>query len=224
MLSKRSNIFYLEHVRVLQKDNRICYLTDRGEDLEYFFNIPERNTMLVLLGRGTSITDAAMRRMAESNVLVGFCGSGGSPLHMITEPVFMTPQSEYRPSEYMQQWVKKWFDESARLKMGKALLRERIEWTRSAWMKNGALSSRHVSIPDPLALRFNERIEASEDATNLLLSEAEWAKALYKLLAQAFRISFTREEGERKLLSPAERVNSFLDHGNYIAYGLSMPI
>lgn len=221
MLSKRANIFYIEHVRVLQKDNRICYLTDRGEDLEYFFNIPERNTMLVLLGRGTSITDAAMRRMAESNVLVGFCGSGGSPLHMITEPVFMTPQSEYRPSEYMQQWVKKWFDEPVRLKMAKQLLRERIEWTRLAWTKNGVLSSRHVAIPDPLAQRFSERIEVAEDTTNLLLAEAEWAKALYKLLAQAFRISFTREEGERKLLSPAERVNSFLDHGNYIAYGMA---
>ena len=221
MLSKRANIFYLEHVRVLQKDNRICYLTDRGEDLEYFFNIPERNTMLVLLGRGTSITDAAMRRMAESNVLVGFCGSGGSPLHMITEPVFMTPQSEYRPSEYMQHWVKKWFDEPVRLRMAKDLLFERILWTQSAWLKNPSLVERHVSIPDPLADRFRGRIEAAEDSQNLLLAEAEWAKTLYRLLAQGFRISFIRDEGQRRLSSPPERVNSFLDHGNYIAYGLA---
>ena len=32
LLSKRANIFYLEHARVLQKDERIVWLTDSGED------------------------------------------------------------------------------------------------------------------------------------------------------------------------------------------------
>ena len=102
LLSKRANIFYLEHARVLQKDERIVWLTETGDDIEQYFNLPERNTALLLLGKGTSITDAAMRRLAESNVLVGFCGSGGTPLLATTEPVFLTPQSEYRPTEYMQ--------------------------------------------------------------------------------------------------------------------------
>ena len=80
MLSKRANVFYLEHVRVMQMDNRIVYATQDGGEIESFFNLPERNTAFVLLGKGSSITDAAMRRMAEANVMVGFCGSGGSPL------------------------------------------------------------------------------------------------------------------------------------------------
>ena len=77
-LSKRANVFYLEHARVVQQDDRIVYLTQDGGEFEQMFNIPERNTAFLLLGKGTSITDAAMRRMAASNVMVGFCGTGGS--------------------------------------------------------------------------------------------------------------------------------------------------
>lgn len=64
LLSKRANIFYLEHARVLQKDGRIIWLTESGEDVEQYFNLPERNTALLLLGKGTSITDSAARRLA----------------------------------------------------------------------------------------------------------------------------------------------------------------
>ena len=70
-LSKRANVFYLEHARVVQQDDRIVYLTQDGGEFEQMFNIPERNTAFLLLGKGTSITDAAMRRMAASNVMVG---------------------------------------------------------------------------------------------------------------------------------------------------------
>ena len=72
MLSKRANVFYLEHAKVIQMDNRIVYLTQDGTDVEKYFNIPERNTAFLLLGKGTSITDAAVRRLAESNVMVVF--------------------------------------------------------------------------------------------------------------------------------------------------------
>lgn len=104
-LSKRANVFYLEHARVVQQDDRIVYLTQDGGEFEQMFNIPERNTAFLLLGKGTSITDAAMRRMAASNVMVGFCGTGGSPLFSVCDIAFMTPQSEYRPTEYMQAWT-----------------------------------------------------------------------------------------------------------------------
>ena len=66
MLSKRANVFYLEHARVIQQDERVVYLTDDGGEFEQIFNIPERNTAFLLLGKGTSITDAAMRRLAAS--------------------------------------------------------------------------------------------------------------------------------------------------------------
>lgn len=72
MLSKRANVFYLEHAKVMQEGERVVFLTQDGGAFERMFNVPERNTAFLLLGKGTSITDAAARRLAASNVIVGF--------------------------------------------------------------------------------------------------------------------------------------------------------
>lgn len=221
LLSKRANVFYLEHVRVIQKDNRVIWLTEGGEDVDQYFNLPERNTALLLLGKGTSITDAAIRRLAESNVLVGFCGSGGSPLLAGVDPVFLAPQSEYRPTEYMQAWARAWLDESHRLKLAKELLRKRIERTVVAWATSNDLLRHEIKLPPSAVLAFRQGILDAADTTALLVAEAEWAKSLYAVLARGYGLSFTREEGKGKRESRADRINSFLDHGNYIAYGLA---
>ncbi len=42
MLSKRACVFYLEKVRVVLKDDRIVYLTENSQPVEYFYNIPEK--------------------------------------------------------------------------------------------------------------------------------------------------------------------------------------
>ena len=126
LLSKRANVFYLEHVRVLQKDERIVYLTNTDSEVERFFNIPERNTAFLLLGKGTSITDAAARKLAESNVIVGFAGNGGSPLFSMVDYVFLSPLSEYRPTEYMQAWMVMWLDAGKRLEAAKVFQLARL--------------------------------------------------------------------------------------------------
>lgn len=221
LLSKRANIFYLEHARVLQKDERIVWLTETGEDVEQYFNLPERNTALLLLGKGTSVTDAAMRRLAESNVLVGFCGSGGSPLFAAAEPVFLTPQSEYRPTEYMQAWVRQWMDEARRLELAKALIAERLTLTGKAWARNSELLQRKIELPAAAIDKLRQRSAAVPDTQALLLAEAEWARALYASLSAGHGLNFTRQEGMGAKGSKEERINSFLDHGNYIAYGLA---
>ncbi|BCU08485.1 type I-F CRISPR-associated endonuclease Cas1f [Allochromatium tepidum] len=225
LLSKRANVFYLEHARVLQKDGRIIYLTDTGEDVEQYFNIPERNTIFLMLGKGTSITDAAVRRLSESNVIVGFCGSGGSPLFAMSDPVFLLPQSEYRPTEYMQAWVKLWFDEKRRLDAAKALLQRRIALAEAAWRGNTFLLERQILLANNKIEIFKHRIDTSADTTSLLLAEADWAKSLYASLAAGCKINhFTRNEGQGKKESISDRVNSFLDHGNYIAYGYAAAV
>src|SRR5690554_1337383 len=63
--SKRANIFYLEKCRVMQKDGRVLYLTE-AEKENYYWNIPIANTTCILLGTGTSITQAAMRMLAQA--------------------------------------------------------------------------------------------------------------------------------------------------------------
>ncbi len=68
--SKRANLYYLEHARVMQKDGRVLYLTEAKNENQYW-NIPIANTTVILLGTGTSITQAAMRMLASAGVLVG---------------------------------------------------------------------------------------------------------------------------------------------------------
>ena len=121
--SKRANIYYLQYCRVMQKDGRVLYLTE-AEKENLYYNIPIANTTCILLGTGTSITQAAMRMLSQAGVLVGFCGGGGTPLFMGTEIEWMTPQSEYRPTEYMQGWMSFWFDDAKKNPFLQSFLKE----------------------------------------------------------------------------------------------------
>tara|TARA_R110000787_G_scaffold1398_2_gene5438 strand:+ start:12836 stop:13273 length:438 start_codon:yes stop_codon:yes gene_type:complete len=120
--SKRANMYYLEYCRVMQKDGRVLYLTEAKKE-NLYFNIPIANTTVLLLGNGTSITQAAMHMLAQAGVLVGFSGGGGTPLYMANDVEqaieWMTPQSEYRPTEYFQGWMQFWFDDEKRLNAAK---------------------------------------------------------------------------------------------------------
>ena len=53
--SKRANMYYLQHCRVLVKGGRVEYVTDEGKQSLYW-NIPIANTTCLLLGTGTSVT------------------------------------------------------------------------------------------------------------------------------------------------------------------------
>ena len=77
--SKRANLYYLEHCRILVNGGRVEYVTEQGK-ASLYWNIPIANTTTVLLGTGTSVTQAAMRELAKAGVMVGFCGGGGTPL------------------------------------------------------------------------------------------------------------------------------------------------
>lgn len=72
--SKRANIYYLEHCRVLVNGGRVEYVTDTGKK-QLYWNIPIANTTSILLGTGTSVTQAAMRELAKAGVLVGFAAA-----------------------------------------------------------------------------------------------------------------------------------------------------
>ena len=220
LLSKRANVFYLEHVKVMQKDERVVYLNAADIEIDRFFNIPERNTAFILLGKGTSITDAAARRLAESNVIVGFVGNGGSPLFATVDMAFLTPQSEYRPTEYMQAWMRMWLDEAKRLAIAKRFLELRLKWTQAGWSKNPALKERHIVIHSKTLEDFSKKSSMALDTQHLMAVEGEWAKNVYRMLAQGFKVSdFKREVGKQQRENTADVANSFIDHGNYIAYG-----
>lgn len=222
ILSKRANVFYLEHVRVMQKDDRVVYLSWDGGDVERFFNIPERNTAFILLGKGSSVTDAAARKLADSNVILGFVGNGGSPLFSSVDHVFLSPQSEYRPTEYMQSWVRMWFDEGARLNVANFFFAERLAWAQKSWNANPELQKRNITIPDEMLARYSSKASIASNIGQLLAFEGGWAKELYAKVASGYSLkNFRREEGKKSKATLEDVANSFIDHGNYIAYGYS---
>jgi CRISPR-associated protein Cas1 len=214
MLSKRANVFYLEHVRVMQKDERVVYLTEAKDGMDQFVAIPDKNTAFILLGKGTSITDAAVRKLSESNVVVGFCGSGGSPLFAEIDLAFLLPQDEYRPPGHAQRWFALWANEPTRVEMGRSFLQHRAAWDKGIYAKIAP------EVPDVIFDDFAASLPVCGSIPDLLAAEARFAKTLYGLLARLFEVAdFTRDAGAKKKDTPQQRINSLLDHGNYLAYG-----
>lgn len=221
--SKRANLYYLQHCRVLVNGGRVEYVTDAGKKSLYW-NIPIANTTSILLGTGTSVTQAAMRELAKAGVLVGFCGGGGTPLFSANEVdievAWMSPQSEYRSTEYLQAWVRFWFDDALRLSAAKQLQTYRLrrlqqEWSGRALREAGFAVN--IERLQALVQQFGEQIANAPDVTFLLTDEARLTKALYKLAVDAVGYGeFTRA----KRGSGTDVANRFLDHGNYLGYGL----
>jgi CRISPR-associated protein Cas1 len=225
LLSKRANLYYLEYCRVLCNGGRVEFVTDEGKRSLYW-NIPIANTTTVLLGNGTSITQAAMRELAKAGVLVGFCGGGGTPLfsanEMDVEVAWFSPQSEYRPTEYLQQWVRFWFDDALRLQAAKTLQAMRLARIRQHWANSRPLREAGFLI-DPIVLgtaldAAQHSVDAAADTNHLLAAEAHLTKQLYKMAVNTVGYGeFTRS----KRGSGTDPANRFLDHGNYLAYGLA---
>lgn len=217
--SKRANIYYLEKCRVMQKDGRVLYLTEAKNENQYW-NIPIANTTCLLLGTGTSVTQAAMRMLASAGVLVGFCGGGGTPLLMATEIEWMTPQSEYRPTEYIQGWMQFWFDDQKRLQAAKTFQQARIQYMQTVWAKDRDLKTEGFNISDvDITRALNNslaKIDHSKTVGQLLQGEAQFTKQLYKIAVNRTKYGdFVRER------ESVDTANSFLNHGNYLAYGLA---
>lgn len=221
--SKRANIYYLEYCRVLVNGGRVEYVTEAGKRSLYW-NIPIANTTTIMLGTGTSITQAAMRELAKAGVLVGFCGGGGTPLLAATEVdldvAWLSPQSEYRPTEYLQAWVRFWFDDDLRLRAAKAFQIARLrriagQWTHRSLQDDGfSVDNNRLNtlLEDSAA-----RLGSLPDTVTVLTEEARLTKALFKIAADTAGYGkFTRA----KRGSGGDPANRFLDQGNYLAYGL----
>lgn len=222
--SKRANIYYLEHCRVLVNGGRVEYVTDEGNQSLYW-NIPIANTTSILLGTGTSVTQAAMRELSKAGVMVGFCGGGGTPLYNSTDGDFdiqwFSPQSEYRPTEYLQAWFQMWLDDEKRINASKSLIGYRIDFIKKSWCLNSKVFDDAFCFESPALHSFlksyKEEISSARTIMDIFSIEARFTKQLYKMACVAVNYnSFTRvKQGLGK--DPANRN---LDYGNYLAYGL----
>lgn len=218
--SKRANLYYLEHCRVLVNGGRVEYVTDQGKSSLYW-NIPIANTTSVLLGSGTSITQEAVRELAKAGVMIGFCGGGGTPLFAANEVEmevsWLCPQSEYRPAEHLQRWMSFWFKEEKRLEAAKRFQLVRLDQIEQRWLRR---QDRFLLDDRSLAARLNEtrsKVRECRSNTELLTEEARLTKELYRIAVRAVDYGeFTRAQRG----GGADLANQFLDHGNYLAYGL----
>ncbi len=217
--SKRANLYFIEYCRIQVNGGRVEYVTEQDRRSAYW-NIPIANTTCILLGNGTSVTQAAMRELGKAGVVVGFCGGGGSPLFTGCEVMWQLPQSEYRPTEYLQQWVKFWFDDDKRLAAALIFQQTRVVQIKQQWKK---LADREQLFDVDLASlaasldRFSLSIGGARSQSDILALEARLTKSLYKLAVKAVGYGdFTRAKDG----SGSDTANQFLDHGNYLAYGL----
>lgn len=223
--SRRANIYYLEKCRVQVNSGRVEYVTSEGNE-SFYWNIPIANTTAIMLGMGTSVTQAAMREFARAGVMVGFCGTDGTPLYSANEVdidvSWLSPQSEYRPTAYLQNWVSFWFDENKRLMAAKRFQQIRLghiekQWLGSRMQRETAFTIDKARLQEVIQ-HFRQPMDNAADHTLLMLQEAQLTKALYKLVAQGVGYGdFTRA----KRASGADMANRFLDQGNYLAYGLA---
>lgn len=219
--SQRTNFYYLEHCKVLVNGGRVEYITDYENRMSYW-NIPIANTTVVLLGTGTSITQAAVREMAKAGVLVGFCGSDGAPLYAGCEIEFINSRSEYRPTQYLQNFIVLWIDETKRLSLARKFQEERIKNIKKFWLEKPIFvdgvfnfnSSDVLSTLDRFAYGFNN----ATDTQGVLSEEAIMTKKLYSFMVKGTCLeNFVRAKNGTGL----DDANRFLDHGNYLAYGLA---
>jgi CRISPR-associated protein Cas1 len=165
-----------------------------------------------------------MRELAKAGVLVGFCGGDGTPLFSANEVdievAWFSPQSEYRPTDYLQAWASFWFDDDLRLAAAKAFQQARTQCIRAQWRHRSLADAGFVPEAgrlDELLVRTSRQIALAQDNTALLTEEARLTKALFKLAVDTVGYSdFTRA----KRGTGTDPANRFLDHGNYLAYGL----
>lgn len=221
--SKRANLYYLEHCRVLVNGGRVEYVTEAGKESLYW-NIPIANTTSLLLGTGTSITQAAMRELAKAGVLVGFCGGGATPLFSANELEmdisWFSPQSEYRPVEYLQSWVRFWFIDSQRLAAAQALQLKRLRLINEHWLSRELINDEFLidaSALETLLEKSIADVSAASNTMELLTIEARLSKSLFRFAAKAVKYGDFNRVSKGQGSDPANR---FLDHGNYLAYGL----
>jgi len=208
MPSKRMGMYYLEYCRIAQVDEKITY-SQAQKGITQYFSIPIANTNIILMGSGTSITQAAMRLMAEHGVMLAVVGGGATPLYLAS-------QSEYRENKYFFAYLEKWQDTQQRMQMARYLQCYRMQFVKTQWQRLGINQHNEVLSAN---YEFENQLPKAVNPQSLMGYEGNYAKKLYRCLATELEVNnFSRQSGKK---DENDRFNSYLDHGNYLAYGLA---
>lgn len=201
--SHKEGVVYLEHCKLLVDDDRLCLVRSEGA-LEKLWSIPHAATLSILLGPGTSLTQAAAKFLGREGVMLAFVGGEGAPMYFAS-------QNEYRPTEYLQSWIKSWSEHDARLGMARKFQASRVKMIRKTSSVFQELLDSEQAIE-----RFEREMQTAQSETKILSEEGVLSRALYRSCASSSNIDgFTREH------QGSDSANKFLSSGNYLAYGLA---
>lgn len=216
LLTDRNAVHLIERARVYVDGGRVVFrMAEGGHDK--IFNLPFANIAVLFLGQGTSLTTEAARQLAEEGVYVAFTGTGGTPLHYGSLTV-------YQPTEFMRRMFSVSESPNASLAAAKVVMNHRAKMIAK---RLPVVASRHGLPIDGMAINaltpaFLEKIQDTKTIPELLSREAHMAKALYGICARSAGIDgFKREHGQGSKNTFEQVVNSRIDHGNYLAYGIS---
>ena len=220
LVTDREGALFLERARIHVEGDRVAYhAADDERRREY--NIPHANLAVLFLGQGTSITQEAARLLAEEGVHVAFTGTGGTPLHF-------GALATYHATRHFREMLPIYLDPVRSLAAAKAVMSARIVSMRSTGVKH-ARKWMLLRDSDPI-LRicesFEKRLTNITSVQELLGHEGQFTKDCYAEFARLAGLSgkgagFRREAGTASGTNPAALVNSLIDHGNYLCYGMA---
>jgi CRISPR-associated protein Cas1 len=205
LYTHKEGIRYLEHCKIIVNDEKLTYLRKESA-VEKHYSIPYANLGVILLGQGTSITQKAARFLSSKGVMLGFTGTGASPL-------FLASQDEYRPTEYFHSYIKIWTCESSRLEAAKIFQIDRVANIKYTWRK--IFDDDIIDKLNIITNKYLDNVSVSNNQNQILTSEARFTKDLYRILAIKYNTKFSREHS-----TGVDQFNRNLDFGNYLAYGL----
>ncbi|PRW64775.1 type I-E CRISPR-associated endonuclease Cas1e [Actinopolyspora mortivallis] len=116
------SFLYLEHVRVVQDDTGVCAHIEHPDTGPTRIALPVAALSCVLLGPGTSATQAAMATCARHNTSVLWTGSGGVRMYSGSHSANLT-------TEWLECQVRAWADENARLAVAARMYAHRFGTT-----------------------------------------------------------------------------------------------
>lgn len=211
LITDRNALVLLERARVhVSKGRVVYYATDT--DMLRRFNLPHANVAVLMLGQGTSISQEAVVRLAQEGVLVAFSGTGGTPLHMGT-------LVSYKPTERFRAMVPIYASPEHSLVAAKSLMQQRTT-NMLHFSKKLKFAHQDLEAIKRACEWFDKASANAPRHEHLLSAEGAFAKRIYAANTRGNKAEgFVRNPGEPGLGHP--EINGMLDHGNYLAYGIT---
>lgn len=212
MASQRGYVFLLEKCKIVEQNGNVVAIYHNGDKQ----NIPKENTMFIMFGCGTSITNEAVRLLSNSNCPFCFVGSLSGKFYA-GNFIPITLSNENRPTQYIQSFFAKISNTNTKLSLAKLFLIEQFKNIIYLWNEKELFADYGIYANTCINLQMIETSINSKTTIQELISfEGVKKKEIYKHLSQEFNINFTRVYE-----NPNDKINQFLNIGNSILYGYS---